>query len=254
MISLNMSKYEIIQIYKSTKRDSNIGSQLFSDSDFSDVTLVCADNQHLPAHRAVLCANSSFLQQLLYDSQQQRTFLYLGPVPYGDLRSLLELIYLGSCSVQGDRREGVLALAVLLGVLEKGEEVCEVLEEGEEVSEVLENVEEVSEVLEKVEEVSEVLEEVSGVLEKGEEVYEVLEKIKEVNAVFDDEVKVTGVLEETERKEDNKKTGSNITKVLKEERGDKIYNLDNQLLNAANLNSLNSHSQLTDTQHGERNY
>ena len=126
---------EIIQIERITKGDSTIGSQLYADSDFSDVTLVCGDNQHLPAHRAVLCASSTFLRQLLYDSQHQRTFLYLGPVAYEDLRSLLELMYLGSCSVLRVRREAVLALAFTLGVegvLEKVEDVTNVLEEVEE--------------------------------------------------------------------------------------------------------------------------
>ena len=89
----------------------SIGTKLFSDFDFSDVTLVCADNQHVPAHRAVLCASSSFLRELLYDSQQQRIFLFLGRVNHEDLRTLLEFIYLGACSVQRSRLENVLRLA-----------------------------------------------------------------------------------------------------------------------------------------------
>ena len=120
---------ENVQIYNSIKRYCDLGSQLFSDSDFSDVTLVCGDNQHLPAHRAVLCASSSFLRQLLYDSQHQRTFLYLGSVPHEDLRSLLELIYLGSCSLKWDRMEAVLALASGLGVPGVPEVLTGVLEE-----------------------------------------------------------------------------------------------------------------------------
>ena len=111
-----MSQVDLLQITVSNNKHTNIGSQLFSDSDFSDVTLVCGDNQHLPAHRAVLCASSSFLRQLLYDSQQQRTFLCLASVPYEDMRSLLEVIYLGSCTLPRDRLDAVIALAAGLGV------------------------------------------------------------------------------------------------------------------------------------------
>ena len=115
-----------LKIYKSTEVSCGVGSQLLSDSDFCDVTLVCADNQHLPAHRAVLCSNSSFLRELLYDSQQQRTFLYLGSVQSEDLMALLEVMYLGSSSIKRDRMEVVLALAAGLGVPGVLQEVLEV--------------------------------------------------------------------------------------------------------------------------------
>ena len=107
---------EFIKIGSKTDLMSFIGNKLLSDCDFSDVTIVCADNQHLPAHRAVLCASSSFLRELLYDSQQQRTFLYLGRVQHADLRALLEFIYLGVCSVQRNRLEDVVRLAAELEV------------------------------------------------------------------------------------------------------------------------------------------
>ena len=111
-----MAFNDFIKLSNTTKENSDICRKLFSDSDFSDVTLVCGDNQHLAAHRAVLCASSTFLRQLLYDSQQQRTFLYLGPVPYQDMVTLLEVVYLGHCSVQKDRLEELEALAAGLGI------------------------------------------------------------------------------------------------------------------------------------------
>ena len=109
---------EYLQLGSQQEDVSMIGSKLILDFDFCDVTLVCADNQHLPAHRAVLCASSSFLRELLYDSQQQRTFLYLGRVQHEDMRNLLEFIYLGSCSVQRSRLEDLVRLAADLKVLE----------------------------------------------------------------------------------------------------------------------------------------
>ena len=90
---------DVLQVYNKTAILKDMGNKLFCDPDFSDVTLVCADNQHLPAHRAVLCASSSLLRELLYDSQQQRTFLCLARVLQEDMRTLLQFIYLGNCSV-----------------------------------------------------------------------------------------------------------------------------------------------------------
>ena len=80
------------------------------------MTLVCVDNQHVPAHRAVLCGSSSFLKELLYDSQQQRTCLYLGKVHHEDLKPLLEFMYVGACSVLKKRLENVVWLATELEV------------------------------------------------------------------------------------------------------------------------------------------
>ena len=106
-----MDSSEYIHIQKNIESLNIIGNTLLNDIDFCDVTLVCADNQHLPAHRAVICTGSNFLRELLYDSQQQRTFLYFGRVQLADLRPLLDFLYLGSCSVERSRLEIVKALA-----------------------------------------------------------------------------------------------------------------------------------------------
>ena len=56
--------------------------------------------------------------RLLYDSQKQRTFLYLGRVQHEDMMNLLEFIYLGSFSVNKSRLDNVMMLATELGVSE----------------------------------------------------------------------------------------------------------------------------------------
>ena len=113
-----MASHDFYRIENKIDRSTNIGNKLISDFDFTDVTLVCAENQHIPAHRAVLCANSSFLRELLYDSQQQRTFLYLGRVHHEDFRTLMEFMYLGTCSVRKDSLADVMALAAELEISE----------------------------------------------------------------------------------------------------------------------------------------
>ena len=70
-----MFSNDVIHILNTNNMKMGMANKLFADPDFSDVTLACADNQHLPAHRAVLCASSSFLRELLYDSQQLRPLI-----------------------------------------------------------------------------------------------------------------------------------------------------------------------------------
>ena len=93
-----------------------LASMLFTDSDFSDVTLVSADNPHVSAHRAVLSATSSFLRSVLFESCQQNTFLYMGMIDFKVLQSLVEFIYLGHCSIDSDKEGQLKSLALQLGV------------------------------------------------------------------------------------------------------------------------------------------
>ena len=58
---------------------------MLTDPDFTDVTLVFGDNRQIPVHRAVLSAASLFFRQLLYESLNQKTFLYLGGFQYEEL-------------------------------------------------------------------------------------------------------------------------------------------------------------------------
>ena len=99
-----------------TPNGKSLADMLYLDSDFSDVTLVSADNQHVSAHRAVLSANSSFLRSVLLESFQQNTFLYMGMVDFEVLQALVELIYLGHCSTDRDKEGQIKSLALQLGV------------------------------------------------------------------------------------------------------------------------------------------
>ena len=92
----------------------SLGLTLLGDVDFCDVTLVCGDGSHLPCHRAVLASASTFLRQILYESLQQRTMLFLGQVEVEEIRALLELLYTGTSSLTQDRLPGLQALATNL--------------------------------------------------------------------------------------------------------------------------------------------
>jgi hypothetical protein len=65
--------------------------------DFVDVTL-SAESQNLKAHRVVLSACSSYFRVLLKCiSPWQHPVLVLKDVPFLDLQSVLEFVYLGRC-------------------------------------------------------------------------------------------------------------------------------------------------------------
>ena len=109
------------------KSTPDLGIHLLSDPDFSDVTLVSEDGQHLVAHRAVLAQGSPFLRSILYESLQQRTFLYLGTGKADILKELLKFLYLGQCQVPRDSIDQLVQLArqLNIGELEKALVVVE---------------------------------------------------------------------------------------------------------------------------------
>ena len=111
------------------KSTPDLGIHLLSDTDFSDVTLVSEDGQHLVAHRAVLAQGSPFLRSILYESLQQRTFLYLGTGKADILQELLKFLYLGQCQVPKDSIDQLVQLARQLKIAEL-EKALVVVEKG----------------------------------------------------------------------------------------------------------------------------
>ena len=94
----------------------NLGLKLLADPDFTDVTLVGADNHHFPVHKVILSASSTFLRRLLIDSLQQNTFLFLSSAETDCLDALVQFIYLGHCTVRNERVKHLFNLAWSLGV------------------------------------------------------------------------------------------------------------------------------------------
>ena len=105
---------EPVQIYCANYQ--GLANKMFEDSDFCDVTLVSADNQHVPAHKAVLSSSSSFLRGILFESLQQNTFLYMGMISFEVLKALVRYIYLGHCSIEKNKERDLYALAKQLEI------------------------------------------------------------------------------------------------------------------------------------------
>ena len=51
--------------------------KLWSDTDFTDVTLATADDQQIPVHKAILSACSPFFRHLLVTNPHHKPLLYL---------------------------------------------------------------------------------------------------------------------------------------------------------------------------------
>ena len=89
-----------MKISTATISAEKLGEHLFKDQDFTDVFLVCGDGRQVSCHRAVLAAASPFLRQLLYETLNQATFVFLGVnVGLEEVEALMELVYLGKVSL-----------------------------------------------------------------------------------------------------------------------------------------------------------
>ena len=76
--------------------------KLLTDTSFADVTLVCEDDTQMTAHKVVLGSCSQFFQKILLKNPHQHPLIYLTEVKYGQLKSLLNFIYLGETEVGQD--------------------------------------------------------------------------------------------------------------------------------------------------------
>jgi len=89
---------------------------LLEEEDFVDVTL-SAEGQNLKAHKVVLSACSSYFRELLRGiSLWQHPVLVLRDVPFLELQSILEFVYLGEVNVEQDRLQSFLKTAELLRI------------------------------------------------------------------------------------------------------------------------------------------
>ena len=78
---------------------SNTFKNLFSETDFADVTLVSDDLQQIQAHKIILSASSPILKKILRRNPQQHPIIYLTGIAYTEMYSLINFIYLGRTQV-----------------------------------------------------------------------------------------------------------------------------------------------------------
>ena len=91
-------------------------SDLREDTELSDVTLVCDDNQMLRAHKIVLSFSSSLLSPVLRSGSQSQPLLYLLGVTVGQAEAVLDFCYRGQVMINRMDLEDFFRVAKLLGI------------------------------------------------------------------------------------------------------------------------------------------
>ena len=98
--------------------EGNISSafrDLKEEKDFSDVTLVCADQQ-VEAHRVILAACSPFFKKVLRKVQHSHPLIYMKGVKFSDLEAVLSFVYHGEVNMAEADLNSFLAVAEELEV------------------------------------------------------------------------------------------------------------------------------------------
>ena len=86
-------------------------ANLKSDTDFSDVTLVCEDGQQLEAHKAILATSSPFFNKLLKKNKHPHPLIIMRGVNYDDLSAIIDFLYVGEANVYQENLENFLSFA-----------------------------------------------------------------------------------------------------------------------------------------------
>jgi hypothetical protein len=85
--------------------------ELQESSDFSDVTLVCEEDQEVKAHRLILSACSPFFNTVFKKNQHIHPLLYMRGVEAKNLRAIIDFIYQGETNILQEDLDDFLALA-----------------------------------------------------------------------------------------------------------------------------------------------
>ena len=103
---------------------------LRNEADFSDVTLVC-EEQQIEAHKIILTASSPFFKGVLKKNKHSHPIIYMRGLKAKDLVAIVDFIYNGEAKIQQEDLEGFLALAedLQLKGLARAEKKGEVLME-----------------------------------------------------------------------------------------------------------------------------
>ena len=73
--------------------------QLWTDQDFTDVTLATVDDKQVKAHKVILSSCSSFFKNIFLKIQHKHPLIYLKDIKHVDLDMVLKFMYMGECEV-----------------------------------------------------------------------------------------------------------------------------------------------------------
>ena len=111
-----MNREDVLLFWKMFQPNfSSILTEFYIDSTFTDVSLVCDDQDPIRAHKAVLSACSPILKNLLLENPDSHTLLLTG-VRGQELQTVLQFMYIGDTNIDRGIINKVLSLAKELGI------------------------------------------------------------------------------------------------------------------------------------------
>jgi len=94
-------------------------SDLMTSNLYTDVTLVCDDKIHLNAHKVVLASCSEVLKNVINEFPQgTNSFIYLRGIKSEEMKSLLEIMYVGETRIKQIRLQEIYNVAKNLEIKE----------------------------------------------------------------------------------------------------------------------------------------
>ena len=102
---------------------TNLLTNLLSETNFADVTLVCDGGKLIKAHKAILGGSSHFLSNIIKSISHPHPVIYLSGIDHEDLQAIIDLIYLGKTDVVQDNLESFVKAADKLQIIGLTEEV-----------------------------------------------------------------------------------------------------------------------------------
>ena len=84
---------------------------LYTDQDFTDVTLACEDNARLEAHKVILSSCSEFFSKILKHNPNPHPLIFLQGVTISDLQLLKSFMYIGRTQVNMAQIDGFLEVS-----------------------------------------------------------------------------------------------------------------------------------------------
>ena len=92
--------------------------ELMMNEDFSDITLVTEDKQHIKANINILRACSPVFKEILKKERNSTQIMYLRAIQFSEMESIMQFIYLGEATFYEERMNEFLAVAKSLEIKE----------------------------------------------------------------------------------------------------------------------------------------
>ena len=106
---------------KFSEHVKEVFQDVMTSADFTDVTIVCDDQEQFRAHKLVLSACSPVFRRIISCLTTKDSVIYMKGVKHKEMKSILEFIYLGQSTFYEDRLDEFLKVARDLGIKEIGE-------------------------------------------------------------------------------------------------------------------------------------